>query len=231
LGNLAMYADWDFRLADRELALAMQNDPTYFDAVSGYFDLLLILGRTAEAGHVLEQALALRPATASLRLERALLFYLDSRWDDCIAETTVAGTLDPMDTRAPWQRGLCQEGKRDFPMAESEYRKCLSVSPHDLRAETALGHLLGRTGKREEALAIAHSIEREAAQGKPAAYRLALVWNGLGDRNRALDWLERAVASRDRSAIYLKIERRLEDLHSEPRFLALVRQMGLGPVR
>ena len=60
-------------------------------------------------------------------------------------------------------------------------------------------------------------------------YLVALVYNGLGERDEALDWLERGYEQRDPKMVFLLVEPKWSNLHSEPRFQDLLRRVGLKP--
>jgi hypothetical protein len=59
-------------------------------------------------------------------------------------------------------------------------------------------------------------------------YGIAAVYVGLGEKTEALAWLERAYAEHDVNITYLKVEPELDDLRAEPRFVELVRRIGLS---
>jgi hypothetical protein len=62
-----------------------------------------------------------------------------------------------------------------------------------------------------------------------AASYVALIYAPLGDKEKTLEWLERAVAEHDAWVTYLNVTPEFDDLRSDPRFPALVRRIGLAP--
>jgi len=60
-------------------------------------------------------------------------------------------------------------------------------------------------------------------------YHIALIYNGLGERDETLVWLERGFQQRDPRMIFLKVEPKWNNLRSDPRFTDLVRRVGLEP--
>jgi tetratricopeptide (TPR) repeat protein len=82
-------------------------------------------------------------------------------------------------------------------------------------------------GEKAKARKILRELEARARAGYVSPYHFAYVYTGLGDFDRAMDWLERAVAERTGPAYSIKGSFLLTPLHSHPRFRALLRQMKL----
>jgi tetratricopeptide (TPR) repeat protein len=96
-------------------------------------------------------------------------------------------------------------------------------------ATAFLGYAYGASGDRERALAALEELRKRSPNGKILPFNLALVYLGLGDRARALGYLEGAYASNSQWMGWLKQDRMFDPLRSEPRFLALIRKLGFKP--
>ena len=92
-----------------------------------------------------------------------------------------------------------------------------------------LGYAYGASGDRTRALAQIEDMKKHAPHGQVPAFNLALVYLGLGDRVRALDYLELAYASDSQSMEWLKEEHVFDPLRSEPRFVELMNKMRFDP--
>lgn len=110
---------------------------------------------------------------------------------------------------------------------------CLRLSPGCHAAQVQLGYISGRTGDTTEANKVLRNLEarvnnddHSGRQGELAAH-IATVHMGLGNRAQALTWLERATAAHSGFMLYLAVDRTYTPLHGEPRFQALLRQVGL----
>lgn len=90
--------------------------------------------------------------------------------------------------------------------------------------------LLARTGQRERAMEIAVRLERMNANVRNCAFQVAVVYAGLGEHDRALDWLERAWRTRQMHFPFAAVEPRFRDLRDHPRFRDLLARAGLRPV-
>ena len=86
---------------------------------------------------------------------------------------------------------------------------------------------LAKSGNRDEALKILTELKKAASEGYVRPSTLAVVYIGLGDKVEALNQLETEVSSRSLNAIYLAVLPEVDDLHSEPRFKAMLKRMNL----
>jgi Flp pilus assembly protein TadD len=163
-----------------------------------------------------------------LRVQSALLLYSQHRFEQGLAEGRKASELEPNNPRGYWVSGLCYEQLGKWEAAEKAYRRVLELSPRDVRGVQGMGYLLGRTGRKTEARQILESLIRENQQGMANTYSIAIVYMGIGDAGQALGWLEKAVSRHEPGAIYLGPNPRLEPLHSHPRYVALLRRIGLA---
>ncbi len=115
--------------------------------------------------------------------------------------------------------------------AIAELSKAVPISGDGRRQviEAALGHAYAVAGKRVEAQRTLDGLKRTAERRFIAPYGIAVIDAGLGDKEQAFDWLNRAYAERDNWLIYLKVEPRLDPLRSDARFADLQRRVGLAP--
>ena len=93
------------------------------------------------------------------------------------------------------------------------------ITPH--------AYALARAGRRREALAKLDELRRIAKPRDPAPFRIAMVHIGLGDTDRAFEWLEKAFDARDWQLAMLNVEPAFDGLRSDSRFAALVERVGL----
>src|SRR5205085_3993007 len=125
-----------------------------------------------------------------------------------------------------WVSGLAAEQQGRYAEAESHFRKCLELSPRDGRATPALGHLLGLMGRRAEALAVAEEIQARVNGEGRGLLTIGLVYIGLGENAKALEWLEHAYAQRDHSLPYIKLDPRWDPGRKDPHFITLLRRLS-----
>ena len=86
---------------------------------------------------------------------------------------------------------------------------------------------LASRGKRSEAKRILGQLLVMRQQRYVSPYEIAVIHVGLGEKDQAFEWLERAYQEHSSWLSYLNVESRLDPLHSDPRFANLVRRVGL----
>ena len=91
-----------------------------------------------------------------------------------------------------------------------------------------LAYAYGASGDRSRAAAELEDLKKKSLRGVVTPFNMALVSLGLGDRARALDFLEKAYASDSEWLGYLKLDKTFDSLRSEPRFQALLKKLGFG---
>ena len=102
------------------------------------------------------------------------------------------------------------------------------IAGSSLLRQSSLGHVYAIAGKTARARNILTALTAEADRRYVPSYWFALLYAGLGDRNRALRYLERAYEERSTVLAYLLIDPRFAALRDDPRFVALARRLGAG---
>jgi tetratricopeptide (TPR) repeat protein len=235
LCSILFFRDWDLTGADSACSRAVDLNPRDVATHRRLADLRRVQGRWSEAANQLERAITLVPSDPGLRLRKARLYY-DARQYERAAEearTSLAiniGRQQPSWTLAMWLKGLCHERLGEIDEAEARYREALTFRNGDAWNQSALAHLLAKSGRVPEVELIVSEMQRRAAQGEDQNFALALVHVGLGQHREALDYLERGFARREDTMLFLGLEQRFEPIQDDPRFQALlakVRGMSL----
>jgi hypothetical protein len=90
----------------------------------------------------------------------------------------------------------------------------------------ARGYTLGAMGRADEARAVRDEMERLSGRRFVTAYGMALVHAGLGEKEQAFSWLDKAFAERSHWLVRLRLDPRWKTLHGDPRFAAIVERMN-----
>jgi tetratricopeptide (TPR) repeat protein len=220
---------WDFAGAEAAYRRAIELDPRNAYAVAEYADLLRETGRTGEAAAEVRKARALLPKLPVLAVKQAEIELESNRTDAAIVTANEAIRLKQNYTRAHVALGMAWEAKGDVERALDEYRVALAINPQDRRALPALGYLLGRSGQPEEARRILERLEDLNSRVRNCAYQVAVVYTGLGEYERALDWLGQAHRTRQAQIPFMVVDSRLETLRGHSRFRTIVDSLGLRP--
>ena len=203
--------------------------PAFATAYQWDSEALILSGDVEGALVQLRRARALDPLSMIIRASLAQTLALLGRRDDAIAELRDALTLDPTfpRTRRELARQLLASGHTDEALSEA--RKLAELAPDNLPALATHGLCLGRAGHAEEARALLRRLESE--RGKPfvSTLEFARITAGLGDRAATLGYLERAVEAREGFLPFIGVDPEFDFLHGEPRYAAIVREVGIPP--
>jgi adenylate cyclase len=90
-----------------------------------------------------------------------------------------------------------------------------------------LGYAYAKSGDRTRAEGIVTELNQVSSRRFVSPFCTAVIYVGLGDKVRALDGLERAYEARSWDLLWLKMDRIFDPLRSEPRFIALLKKVGL----
>jgi tetratricopeptide (TPR) repeat protein len=147
------------------------------------------------------------------------------RYDEAIQQFQNAIKMQPDKGEAYEFLGYAYDAKGMYAEAITAYQKRISLEGENLNMQGYLGYALAMSGKRNEAVVILDKLKTTKDYVSPA--ELAILYAGLGDKEEAFTELERAYAARDTQMQYLKVEPHYDSLRSDPRFVDLIRRMGL----
>lgn len=221
-GYIRAYYEWDWRGAELEFKRALELRPNYADAYFSYSRFLASRGRIDEAVAQLARAVELDPLSAELPSNVALLDYFAGRYE--VAGNRLHAILksDSTSTMAKWGLALVaeQQGKTKEAVAMLE-----ALGPGSLNRKATLGHAYAVSGDSVGARRVLKELAADTNQKYVPSYYFALVYCGLGERDQALRYLERAYEERSTVVAYLLVDPRLAPLRKEPRFLALAQRL------
>jgi serine/threonine protein kinase/TolB-like protein/Tfp pilus assembly protein PilF len=226
LAYIRTYYDWDWADADREFQRALQLNPNDAAVRHRYSRFLSSLGRIDEALREIRLAQQLDPLSLIAKANVGVIYYFARQYDSAIKQLTDVLKEDPKFDVAYWGLGLCYEQKSMPAEAVAEMEKAAALSP-DTNTIASLGHAYAIAGEKGKAGKILKDLENRTKQESISGYQFALLYAGLGDKNRAFATLERAFRERSTLLIYLKMDPRFDPLRSDPRFLQLEREIGL----
>ncbi|HEY7636976.1 MAG TPA: FlgO family outer membrane protein [Gemmatimonadales bacterium] len=217
------YYEWDWRSAEQEFRRAIELRPNYADAYFSYSRFLASRRRFDEAIAQLGHAVELDPLSLELQSNRALLDYFAGRYDAAESRLKEVLKSDSADVLARWGLALVaeQQGKLNAAIAMLE-----PISANSNNRKASLGHAYAVAGKTAKARTVLAALHEAAVKSYVPSYWFALVHAGLGERDQALRYLERAYEERSTVLAYLMIDPRLTPLRKDPRFLALAKRLG-----
>ncbi len=225
LAKVKLSFEWDWAGAESEFKKAIELNPGYATAHQWYGVYLSEMGRHEEALSERSRAMELDPLSLSIRTGLCRAYYWARRYDESLQQLQPTLEKDPQYADTHWSFGLVYEQKKMMPEAISAFEKAIDLSRTAEFPEgkpemiAALGHAYAVSGKRVEAEKLLDQLNKLIAQQRYVSpYSMALVHAGLGDKDEAFAWLERAYNERDEAFIHLKVDPRLDPLRADARF-------------
>ena len=226
LGWLAFTIHSDWQTADSELKKAVELDPNFATAHQWRALGLLYVGKADAAAPEIARAVQLDPVSMPLLAADGMISYYRRRYDESIEKARKMLAMEPAYRSAHLMLGEALEAKHDWPAAEREFDTVALASSGDMEGLSRLAHvyaLTGRIGQTKELLA---KLLNPAPDQYVDPYQLAFIFTALGEKEKALQWLEKSV--RQHTALIMKVDPYLDPLRGEPRFQQLLAEAHLN---
>lgn len=218
----------DWPEAEKEFKRAVELDPNGKGVHWYYARYLSAIGRNDEAIAEAKRGLEIDPLSP-IRVGIVAYYYLNARqYDQAIQLFRKAIEMDPNHfwTHGSLGRAFVQKEMYQEAIAELEMAKTLNPQLR-LRFAAALAYAYAVSGKKVEAQKILAELKERAKQSPVAPAHFAIIYAGLGEKDRAFEWLEKAYKDRPGPPL-LAIDLMLDSLRSDPRFADLARRKGLA---
>jgi len=218
--------------AENEYKRAIELNPNFASVHHVYSLFLSRMGRHEEAFAEINKAHDLDPFSRSINFNVGARFYEARHFDEAIAQYRRVLEMEPNHPLTHFVLALAYDAKAMYPEAIAEYRTA-NVLLEKESAETAerkaaaLTHALKTGGAREYWRKRLELSQKEYDAGFGSAYKIAVNYARLGDRNRAFEQLEKSFAAREADLLWIKTEPAFDELSSDPRFQDLLRRIGL----
>ncbi len=219
--------EYDWSGSEVEFRRAFALNPSYAFAHSQFAVSLALQGRFDESIAETRIATELDPLSPQVAIDGTFALAWQAKYQQAKALAARAGYLDPHFYLATWSTGWIdiQAGQVREAIPELERAKAME-SPGV--AIAWLGYAYAATGDRTRALEAIKELRQRSLHGYVAPFNLAVVSLGLGDRARALDYLEQAYEADSQWLGWIRNDRIFDPLRSESRFISLMRKIGFG---
>ena len=221
--------DWNWNEVEDQYKRALQLNPNVAETHLFYAHLLSNTGRHAEALAEIKRARELDPYSPFLNaLEGQFLNYA-GKPDEALVRLHETFELAP----GFWFPHIFASGvyldKGMFAEAVAEARRAKELQGVQTVSASYEGYALAKLGKQAAARALLEELLKLSTQRFVPPYHIAVLYNGLGERDQALAWLERGFAQRDPKMTFLKVDAKWNNLRGDPRFQDLLRRVGFPP--
>jgi TolB-like protein/DNA-binding winged helix-turn-helix (wHTH) protein/Tfp pilus assembly protein PilF len=219
--------EYGWKGSDAEFQRAFELDPNYATAHHWYAFMLLARGRYLQAYEEVQKAMQLDPLNqAEIGALAAALFGL-KKHDLAMARTRKFLELEPTSYFGHWALADLFAASKKYDDAIAAYQETLRITPHNPGIVARLGYVLAMAGRSREARQQLQEIELAPKSAYSSGGLRAFVHIGLGERNRAIELLQKDYEQRSIGALMLVFDFHFDLLRSDPRFEALVRKIGL----
>jgi serine/threonine protein kinase/TolB-like protein/Tfp pilus assembly protein PilF len=229
LARVLTVYDWDWSGAKKEFQRAIELNPRYPVAHQWYGGYLWAMGRLDESIAENKQAQELDPLSPSSTFGLAQAFYYARKYDQAIEQFQNALKLDPSFPPVLLFLPVAYEEKGMQEEALTGFQKAITLTKGAVRSGSmaGLGHVYAVSGRKGEARTVLNELKQLAQQEYVPADNIARIYAGLGEKDQAFVWLEKAYDEHSYTIASLKVEPGWDSLRSDPRFADLLRRMGL----
>ena len=227
-GFIRFLFDWDWQTAEREIQRAIELNPNYWQAPYWYSIVLAATGRHGDGEAQIRRAQELDPLSPAVGHVATLISLLGHRYDEAVSRALKGIDVDPGYPLLRAWLGITYERLGRYPDALRELETCAQLLGDASLALGPLGHTLAVSGDRAGAQRLLEKLLAEAEPMPADPFSVALIYLGLGENDKALDWLESAFERRlGWFILFAKRDGRLDVLRNEPRFQSILQRMRL----
>jgi TolB-like protein len=224
LANTAMTLDRNWPTAAAEFRRALALNPSSATNHEKYAFYLVRVGQSQQAIAQAEQSVELDPVSGSALHTEGFIYYFAHHYNRAL---TIAQTVQGLRISLPdWEflQGAIYAAKDMYPQSIKAFLQS-GNGPYTLGH---LGNVYARDGRKAAARKMIQRLKQNVQKDGVGRYEIALVYAGLGDKDRAFQWLDAAYQAHDVGLVYLKVDPCLNPLRSDPRFAVLLQREGLG---
>ncbi|MHB8218579.1 MAG: protein kinase domain-containing protein [Candidatus Sulfotelmatobacter sp.] len=227
LGTIKEDYDWDWAGAEEQYKRAIELNPGNSVARSFYSNLLLEEGRFHEALSEATNAQQLDPLSVLANDNLSAVLYFSGEYDQCVDQCRRTLELDPMSQQAHRHLGQAYAQKHLNAEAIRELQNAIELSHGSDEALAEMGYVFAVSESKDKSRRILQQL-MNPVDGHVSQYRLAIVYIGLRENEKALESLEKAVRDRSPGVVHLKVSPQFLILRSNLRFQQLLRDIGLS---
>ena len=214
--------DRDWQSAEKEFRKAIELNPGYATAHHWYAWHLSEIGRNAEAIAEMRKAEHLDPLSLIISADMAEILLVAHLNDEAAEQSRRTVDMDPNFAIAHFELGEAFVQKHSYNEAIAEFQKAIELSGGSISARANLAYAYALSNKRNKAVKILNDLKTRSTRN---ASEIALMYVGLGEKDQAMSWLEKAYDEHFNPSILVRPA--FDPLRSDPRFQNLVHRIGL----
>jgi len=227
LATVQFNYDWNWPAAAGGFQRAIELNPSYATAYQRYSLYLMAMGRTGESLAQMNRARELDPLSISMSFSLGWRLYMARQYDQAISQLRNTLEMDPNFALPRMVLGQAYEQKGLYPQAIAELQKAAAFSHDSPPMLGSLGRAFGLAGNKAAADKILAQMLEQSKKRYVSPFYVSVVYAGLHENEKAMNWLEKAYEDRSNAIIFLKVDPDFDGLRSNPRFQALLRRLTL----
>jgi eukaryotic-like serine/threonine-protein kinase len=215
--------EWDWAGAEADYRRALELSPNSAYAHNEYAFFLTNMKRHEEALSHSARALELDPLSAVIGVNRASYLVNAGQFDQAVEQCKKVLALYPDHIFASWMLAVTLTEKKEYDQAIAVF---LARKVPTAATNWSLGYTYGLAGRKKEAQAVIDYLVQKSKRQYIWPCIIAVPYAGLGDKNKAFEWLEKGFQEHDYWIAQLQVDRRFDSLRGDPRFQDLLRRMN-----
>jgi serine/threonine-protein kinase len=224
--------DWDWAGAETELRRAIELNPNYAEGHHTYSHYLMGQSRVDNSLRESQRALESDPVNVAMIFHLACHYFYAHQYDQAIAQCRRTLDFDPNYQPAHFTLAAAEAQKGEYSEAIAEFQKFPAFAGGKEGSLGAwLGHTYALAGNKAEAMKVVDRLLQLRGKKPGTPYHLAVLYVGLGDKEKSLAFLKEAVDARAVPVFLDPVNKSpiFDSLHSDPRFQDLLRRIGIPP--
>jgi adenylate cyclase len=217
--------EWDWESAEINFKKAIELKPSYAMAYERYAFYLALFRRFDEALPLMLHAQELDPLSASVSTGVGRIYHFSQQYDKAIDQYNKILEMNPDFAEAVFALGLSYKQKQMYGEAISELERAVKLSQNRGIIVAALGSAYAANGMTENAINILNNFRSEQSENPDTYFYAAIVNGALGNKDEAIKSLYKAYNNHFGLFVYLNVEALLDPMRSEPKFIALLKEM------
>jgi len=228
LAHVKATQDWDWHGAQDEYLRSIRLDYRYPTTHHWYaMSCLIPLGRIDEALEEIQLAQSLDPVSSIIARDLAVIHYYRRDFEAALEQCDHTIELNPYFSPAYRMLSQVQEQRGDLEEATAALQRASHLSPNSPRIQSALGRLLAVAGKRKAATEVLANLDRLEKTRYVSPFEFVPIYFALGQDDVGFQWLTRSCQDRCFEMLSIKVDPRFDSLQTDPRFAAILKQVGL----
>ncbi len=227
LATIMQNYDWDWEGSEKEYIRAIELNPNYPIARLHYAMHLAELGRFEEAILEAKEGQSRNPMSGIVNAIVAFVLATARKFDLCIEQSLTAIDVDPNVTFTYVSLGTAYEQKGMYREAITAHEKGIALGGSLALHKSMMGHVYGLSGDHARAWEILRELQQLSQRRYVPLSSLAIVYDGLGEKELAIESLQKALENRETLLIMIRVWPHFDKLRDDPRFQDLERRVGL----